>query len=60
MCGEAGIRGADGGEFATGKDAVCCYDNAQLARVYLRAWQVTGELFYQAIVEETLDYVARP
>ena len=35
------------------------YDNAQLARVYLHAWQVTGEPFYRAIVEETLDYVAR-
>jgi uncharacterized protein YyaL (SSP411 family) len=35
------------------------YDNAQLARVYLHAWQVTGDLFYQAIVRETLDYVAR-
>jgi uncharacterized protein len=35
------------------------YDNAQLARVYLHAWQVTGEPFYHAIVEETLDYVAR-
>jgi hypothetical protein len=35
------------------------YDNAQLARVYLHAWQVTGEPFYQAIVEETLDYVVR-
>jgi uncharacterized protein YyaL (SSP411 family) len=35
------------------------YDNAQLARVYLHAWQVTGEPFYRAIVEETLDYVVR-
>jgi uncharacterized protein YyaL (SSP411 family) len=35
------------------------YDNAQLARVYLHAWQVTGEPFYRAITEETLDYVAR-
>jgi uncharacterized protein YyaL (SSP411 family) len=35
------------------------YDNAQLARVYLHAWQVTGEPFYRAIAEETLDYVAR-
>jgi len=35
------------------------YDNAQLARVYLHAWQVTGEPFYRTIVEETLDYVAR-
>ena len=35
------------------------YDNAQLARVYLHAWQVTGEPLFRAIVEETLDYVAR-
>ncbi len=35
------------------------YDNAQLARVYLHAWQVTGKPFYRRIVEETLDYVAR-
>jgi uncharacterized protein YyaL (SSP411 family) len=35
------------------------YDNAQLARVYLHAWQVTGKPFYRAIVEETLDYVVR-
>jgi uncharacterized protein YyaL (SSP411 family) len=35
------------------------YDNAQLARVYLHAWQVTGETLYRTITEETLDYVAR-
>ena len=35
------------------------YDNAQLARVYLHAWQVTGNPFYRTIVEETLDYVVR-
>lgn len=35
------------------------YDVAQLARVYLHAWQVTGRPFYRAIVEETLDYVVR-
>jgi uncharacterized protein YyaL (SSP411 family) len=35
------------------------YDNAQLARVYLHAWQVTQDDFYRAIVEQTLDYVAR-
>ena len=33
------------------------YDNAQLARVYLHAWQVTGNDFYRRITEETLDYV---
>jgi len=35
------------------------YDNAQLARVYLHAWQVTGGSFYRTIAEETLDYVVR-
>jgi uncharacterized protein YyaL (SSP411 family) len=35
------------------------YDNAQLARVYLHAWQVTGEPSYRTIAEETLDYVVR-
>ncbi len=35
------------------------YDNAQLARVYLHAWQMTREDSYRRIAEETLDYVAR-
>jgi uncharacterized protein YyaL (SSP411 family) len=35
------------------------YDNAQLARVYLHAWQLTGNDFFQTIALETLDYVAR-
>jgi uncharacterized protein YyaL (SSP411 family) len=35
------------------------YDNAQLARVYLHAWQVTEEPFYRTITEEILDYVVR-
>ena len=35
------------------------YDNAQLAWVYLAAYQVTGKPFYRRIVEETLDYVLR-
>jgi uncharacterized protein YyaL (SSP411 family)/DMSO/TMAO reductase YedYZ molybdopterin-dependent catalytic subunit len=35
------------------------YDNAQLARVYLHAWQVTGSQFFRAITEEILDYVVR-
>lgn len=35
------------------------YDNALLARLYLHAYQLTGEPFYRRIVEETLDYVAR-
>jgi uncharacterized protein YyaL (SSP411 family) len=33
------------------------YDNAQLARVYLHAWQLTGNPFYRRVAEETLDYV---
>jgi uncharacterized protein len=35
------------------------YDNAQLARVYLHLWQVTGEPEFRRVVEETLDYVQR-
>ena len=35
------------------------YDNAQLARIYLKAWQVTGDDAYRRTVESTLDYVAR-
>jgi hypothetical protein len=35
------------------------YDNAQLARVYLHAWQVTHKPLFRAIAEETLDYVVR-
>ena len=35
------------------------YDNALLARVYLHAWQLTGNPLYRRIVEETLDFVVR-
>jgi uncharacterized protein YyaL (SSP411 family) len=35
------------------------YDNALLVRLYLRAFQVTGNPFYRRIVEETIDYVLR-
>jgi uncharacterized protein YyaL (SSP411 family) len=35
------------------------YDNAQLARVYARAWQVTGNREYRRVAEETLDYLLR-
>jgi uncharacterized protein YyaL (SSP411 family) len=35
------------------------YDNAQLARVYLHLWQVTGDPEFRRVVEETLDYVLR-
>ena len=35
------------------------YDNAQLARVYARAWQVTGREPYRRVATETLDYLLR-
>jgi hypothetical protein len=35
------------------------YDNAQLARVYLHGWQVTGSTCFRTIAEEILDYVVR-
>jgi uncharacterized protein YyaL (SSP411 family) len=35
------------------------YDNSQLARVYLHAWQVTGNEFFRTITVEILDYVVR-
>ncbi len=35
------------------------YDNAQLLRTYLHAWQVTGRPLFRRMVEETIDYVLR-
>ncbi len=35
------------------------YDNAQLIRVYLHAFQVTGDEFYKRIAVETLEYIRR-
>ena len=35
------------------------YDNAVLSRVYLEAYQVTGNPYYREIVRETLGYVQR-
>ncbi|MFA7248042.1 MAG: thioredoxin domain-containing protein [Dehalococcoidia bacterium] len=35
------------------------YDNAQLARVYLHAWQITGEPLFERVARETLDYLLR-
>jgi uncharacterized protein YyaL (SSP411 family) len=35
------------------------YDNAQLARAYLHAWQITDDDFFKRIVIETLDFIAR-
>jgi uncharacterized protein YyaL (SSP411 family) len=33
------------------------YDNAQLARLYLHGFQVTGDETYRRVVNETLDYL---
>ena len=35
------------------------YDNAQLARCYLHAWQLLGKPRYRVVTEETLDYLLR-
>jgi uncharacterized protein YyaL (SSP411 family) len=35
------------------------YDNAQLARVFLHAWMLTGKEHDRAVVMGTLDYMAR-
>ncbi len=35
------------------------YDNAQLARVYLHAWQMKRQPFHREVCEEVLDYVLR-
>ncbi|HKY53076.1 MAG TPA: thioredoxin domain-containing protein [Anaerolineales bacterium] len=35
------------------------YDNAQLARAYLHAWQITGDEFFKRIVLETLGFIER-
>ena len=35
------------------------YDNAQLARTYLRAWAVLGEDRYRAVAEGVLEYLLR-
>ena len=35
------------------------YDNAQLAGVYLEAFQITGDPYYEEIVRRTCDYVLR-
>jgi hypothetical protein len=35
------------------------YDQALLARVYLHAWQVTGEARYRQVLDETIAYVLR-
>ena len=35
------------------------YDNGQLARAYLHAWQVTRQPSFRRVAEETLDYITR-
>jgi len=35
------------------------YDNAQLVRVYLHAWQITKDPFFKQIVIETLSFIER-
>jgi uncharacterized protein YyaL (SSP411 family) len=35
------------------------YDNAQLSRVYLEAWQVTGDPLYRRVAEDIFGYVLR-
>ncbi len=35
------------------------YDNAQLARVYLHAWQMTGAASFREVCETSLDFVLR-
>ena len=35
------------------------YDNAQLARAYLMAYQVTGNAFFKDITQEVIEYVLR-
>jgi uncharacterized protein YyaL (SSP411 family) len=35
------------------------YDNAQLAQLYTRAWQVTRDDRYRVVATETLDYLLR-
>ncbi len=35
------------------------FDNALLARVYLHAYQITGDVFYRHITAEILDYIVR-
>jgi hypothetical protein len=71
LWGEVDIRGADGWAHPSNTNravstrdvlGIAChfekmpYDNAQSARVYLHAWQVTGEPFYRAIVEGAMAH----
>ena len=35
------------------------YDNAQMARIYLQLYKITGDEYYRSILERTLEYVER-
>ena len=35
------------------------YDNAQLSRLYLHAWQITGDGCFKSIAEDIYDYILR-
>lgn len=35
------------------------YDNAQLSRLYLHAYQITGDAYFRGIAEEIYDYILR-
>ncbi|GAB4313660.1 MAG: thioredoxin domain-containing protein [Phototrophicales bacterium] len=35
------------------------YDNAQLSRVYLHAWQITKDDFFRTIAQDIYDYILR-
>ncbi len=35
------------------------YDNAQLSRLYLHAWQITGDDQYRVVAEDIYDYILR-
>lgn len=35
------------------------YDNAQLSRLYLHAYQITGDAYFRDIAEEIYDYILR-
>lgn len=35
------------------------YDNAQLSRLYLHAWQITGDGLFKSMAEDIYDYILR-
>jgi uncharacterized protein YyaL (SSP411 family) len=52
-------RYATDGEWLVPHFEQMLYDNAQLARAYLHAWQLTGEPRYRAVCEGVLDALLR-